>query len=188
MMLTSSTDILPTVTCESGTSADLGYMTVPFAVTEASLRTTINAFLAYAPLFQLVHEISTSASDTSSPTSSAASAPPRQSVPSSQTISPAQASSTSSSQMQGLSAGASAGIGCGVGLGLILLGAVAFCLVRTRRRKARGSDSKKSELPAYAAVAEMRTDMDPVELEAHHGAIQPPYYTQAPRYGFQVRK
>ncbi|KAI4870763.1 hypothetical protein F4820DRAFT_143955 [Hypoxylon rubiginosum] len=208
MMLTSSADTIPTVTCESGTSADLGYITVPLVITTGvEFATTINTFTALAPLFQLVHQISTSPSDTSSPTSSAASAPPRQSVSSSQPVSSSrpvsspQASSTSSSQIQGLSPGASAGIGCGVGLGVILLGAVAFCVFRSRRRKAESSETKTTELPAYTRVAdtktaelhaytpavEMRTDRDPVELETYHGGMQRPYYTQTPRYGFQVR-
>ncbi|KAI1661549.1 hypothetical protein F4813DRAFT_385230 [Daldinia decipiens] len=128
--LTSTT--VPTVTCESGTSAHFEYVTIPYAAVDVSTIHVISTFTVFAPLFQLNHQASDLPSTTDkaadSSISSAISSPPSQ-------MSTIQALPTQSSSAQGLSAGAQAGIGFGVALGIILLGIIAFCLFRSRRRK-----------------------------------------------------
>lgn len=128
--LTSTT--VPTVTCESGTSAHFEYVTIPYAAADVSTIQVISTFTVFAPLFQLNHQ----ASDLSSTTNKAADTSISSAISSSPSqTSPIQALPTQSSSAQGLSAGAQAGIGCGVALGIILLGTIAFCLFRSRRRK-----------------------------------------------------
>ncbi|KAI0847968.1 hypothetical protein F5Y00DRAFT_108534 [Daldinia vernicosa] len=128
--LTSTT--VPTVTCESGTSAHFEYVTIPYAAADVSTIQVISTFTVFAPLFQLNHQASDFPSTTNKATvpstSGAISLSPAQ-------TSPLQALPTQSSSAQGLSAGAQAGIGCGVALGIILLGTIAFCLFRSRRRR-----------------------------------------------------
>ncbi|KAI2621238.1 hypothetical protein GGR54DRAFT_639371 [Hypoxylon sp. NC1633] len=172
-LLTSTT--IPTVTCESGTSAHFQYLTLPHAAASDIAR-TISTYSAYAPLFQLVDEISsTLSSDSSSSTSSLPSSP---------------ASSTGSSAAQGLSTGAKAGIGCGVAFGVILLGTAAFFLFRRRMKRNGGNsggydtETKTNMLPTGPAElgkglpielgadpAEFR--IGPAELEANRGTWLP---------------
>ncbi|KAI6092598.1 hypothetical protein F4821DRAFT_137443 [Hypoxylon rubiginosum] len=199
LVLTSSTNAIATVTCESGTSAAYGYLTVPFAAIDTSRIVSISTFTARAPLFQLVHQISTTSSTSTSTTSTSTTSTSTSSTTTSSTTStlsqqispPSQAVSppTNSSQNQGMSAGTAAGIGCGVGLCGILLGAAAFFVYRYRKRKTRGDGEVKliRELPAYPPVLELGSNRGPVELEARHEVISQPPYGQAPHSGFQVR-
>ncbi|KAI1769039.1 hypothetical protein GGR53DRAFT_461829 [Hypoxylon sp. FL1150] len=187
LVLTSATDAIPTVTCESGTSAAYDYLTVPFAAIDTSRIVSISTFTVLAPLFQLVHQISTSPStstSTSTSTTVATSTSSQQNLLPSQTATP----SANPSEAQGLSTGAKAGIGCGIGLGAIILGAVAFYVCRYRKRKVEGDSEVKRmrELTAYTSAAEMGTDRGPVELEARHGFIPRPPYGQTPP-GFQAQ-
>ncbi|KAF3064836.1 hypothetical protein GL218_01615 [Daldinia childiae] len=138
--LTSTT--FPTVTCESGTSAHFEYVTIPYIAAGVSTTQVISTFTVLAPLFQLNHQ----ASDLPSTTDKAAdsSIVSATSASLSQT-SPQQALPTQSSSTQGLSTGAQAGIGCGVALGIIILGVIAFCLFRSRRRKIGPTELESTE-------------------------------------------
>ncbi|KAI1808426.1 hypothetical protein F4811DRAFT_238397 [Daldinia bambusicola] len=142
--LTSTT--VPTVTCESGTSAHFEYVTIPYAAVDASSVHVISTFTVYAPLFQLNHQasdlpsiteeiIGTSTTTTSSTTSTTSTI--------SIEISPPPTPPTESSNRSGLSAGAQAAIGCGVALSIIISLTIAFFVFRSRRRKV---DSQPIEL------------------------------------------
>ncbi|KAI1378146.1 hypothetical protein F4677DRAFT_414519 [Hypoxylon crocopeplum] len=163
-VLTSTT--VPTVTCESGTSAHFQYLTIPFAVAAADSAEIISTFTAYAPLFQLVDEVSSTFSSGSSPLTSSLS------ISSSASVSPpAEVLPTGSASAQGLSTGAKAGIGCGVGLGVILFGTMAFFLFRSRRQNNRGNDGGNDGEIKTDPYPPMPSEMSaglPAELEAHH--------------------
>ncbi|KAI1395036.1 hypothetical protein F4819DRAFT_506218 [Hypoxylon fuscum] len=158
---------VPTVTCESGTSAQFEWLTIPYAVATTDSVEIVSTFIAYAPLFQLNNKIADPSSFSSTSSSSGPSSLPSTPISLATSVSSPNGPSESSLPRQGLSTGAQAGIGCGVGLGAILIGAVAFCLFRSRRRN-RGETEIKHE---PAAATQMRVDRYPAELEAHHHGV-----------------
>ncbi|KAI2622391.1 hypothetical protein GGR54DRAFT_62049 [Hypoxylon sp. NC1633] len=171
-MLTSTT--VPTVTCESGTSANFEYLTIPFAVPLATdSAEIISTFRAFAPLYQLIDTVSTTLSSDSSSsassrsTGSLTSASSSQAIPTTASDSSSHASPTDSTSVQGLSTGGKAGIGCGAGLGVIILGTAAFCLFRRSRRRKNGENSSEKNTGHQPMPSEMSAGF-PSELEAPH--------------------
>ncbi|KAI1484186.1 hypothetical protein F4774DRAFT_416169 [Daldinia eschscholtzii] len=147
--LTSTT--VPTVTCESGTSAHFEYVSIPYAVADVSTMKIISTFTVLAPLFQLNYQASDLPSTTEeairTSTNSIASTSTLQGLP--PQTSPAEASN----RPPGLSTGAQAAIGCGITLGIIISVTIAFFLFRSKRRKIlsqpielQSDDPKRNEL------------------------------------------
>ncbi|KAI1464674.1 uncharacterized protein F4812DRAFT_150151 [Daldinia caldariorum] len=141
--LTSTT--VPTVTCESGTSAHFEYVTIPYAAVDASFVHVISTFTVYAPLFQLNHQATDLPSITEEAIGTSTSSSSTTSTTSTMSIQmfPPPTSPTESSNRPGLSAGVQAAIGCGVAFGIIISLTIAFFVFRSRRRKA---DSQPIEL------------------------------------------
>ncbi|KAI1102637.1 hypothetical protein F4804DRAFT_334129 [Jackrogersella minutella] len=157
--------IVPTATCESWTSAQFQDLAIPYTIIGDDGLETISDFTAYAPLFQLNHQVSDLLTTTET-TVTSSDDNVRTSPVSISSTSALQTSPTEPPREQGLSTGARVGIGCGVPLGIIILGAIAFCLFRSQRRRTVaftpvGQLTEKEAEPA----AELEAPRDVAELE-----------------------
>ncbi|KAI1143826.1 hypothetical protein F5Y05DRAFT_362753 [Hypoxylon sp. FL0543] len=134
----------------------------------------MSSFTAFAPLFQLNHQISNLQTDKTAVNTghNDGTAPPASSTASPLAL---HTFTANSSQRQGLSASIRDGIGFGIILGIIVLVAVIFSLLRStqgRRGPIRASTTNGSkttlvaELEAPTKAAEMSADRSPTELEA----------------------
>ncbi|KAI1393701.1 uncharacterized protein F4822DRAFT_424164 [Hypoxylon trugodes] len=159
---------IPTATCESGVTASFQYLTIPFVANITGSVKYASTFTALAPLFQLNYQ-SSDISSTSNTERTATSASSTASLP------VVTIPRSDSQQSQSLSAGARAGIGCGVGLGVILLGIIAFCLIRSWRRGHSVTPGKVQTDPyCKYCTAPPSSDRGIVELEASHGVSERP--------------
>jgi hypothetical protein len=120
----SSSTVL-TAQCSGGNAVDVATPSIPYTTGWTSSIQTISTFSAYAPLLQLMYEIS----DISTATSSSTTTP----------------SGSQEPARQGLSTGASAGIGVGVGLGVILLATAAFWFWRMKRGTRKNTKAPRPE-------------------------------------------
>lgn len=172
--------MVPTVTCESGTSADFSYMTIPYAVMLTDTASIISTFRVYAPLLQLNYQSSDLPASATGPSSTDSTDVVLTGRPSSTTI--ASATPQPTSQSQGLAVGARAGIGVGVAGGVILLALIAFLVIRRRRRRAAPLSNhqpvQKAKLPVelwgagHTTAFEMSAEY-PADTGVWPGAYQP---------------
>ncbi|KAI0134063.1 hypothetical protein BJ170DRAFT_183415 [Xylariales sp. AK1849] len=156
---------IPTVTCESATSAHFSYQAVPWAVFENTTTKIMSTFYAYAPLFQLNYQSSDIASLSTTVTS-------EQSVPTDTSSKPAASSSAttveaSQGQQSDLSPGAVAGIVIGAALLVIALATISICVFRAQRRKRGQSLSHEGEMSSSQPISARDIHAGPFEVDAN---------------------